>query len=121
MNKILVVDDSKAIRNIIKTALIDDYEIVEAENGEDAFEKANSNGISLFLLDLNMPVMDGISLVRILRKKTEYQKTPIIMLTTEARDEKKQEGKAAGATGWIVKPCNPEKLLSVIKKMLPSC
>jgi two-component system chemotaxis response regulator CheY len=119
MKKILVVDDSTAIRNIIKTALFGDYEIIEAENGEVALEKAISdNDVDLFLLDVNMPVMDGITLVRKLRETSQYSKTPIIMLTTESRNDKKQEGKEAGANGWIVKPCDPEKLLSAISRMI---
>ena len=118
MKRILIVDDSTAIRNIIKTALIDRYEILEAANGQDALDKANGTNVSLFLLDVNMPVMDGITLVKTLRKISSYEKTPIIMLTTESRDDRKQEGRSAGANGWVVKPCDPEKLLSAINKML---
>ena len=118
MKKILLVDDSTAIRNILKTALFGEYEIVEAANGKDALETAKSNAVNFFLLDVNMPVMDGISAVREIRKLPQYHETPVVMLTTEAREEKRQEGKAAGANGWVVKPCDPEKLLAVIKKML---
>ena len=118
MKKILIVDDSTAIRNILKTALFGDYDILEAENGQDALSKAKNNKIDLFLLDVNMPVMDGITLVTHLRKITEYEKTPIIMLTTESRDEKKKQGKDAGASGWILKPCDPEKLLGTINKLI---
>ena len=120
MKKILVVDDSTAIRNIIKTALFGEYDILEAENGQVAFEVALENTINLFLLDVNMPVMDGISCVRKLRNLEKYYKTPIIMLTSESRESKKDEGKKAGATGWIVKPCDPEKLLGLVKKLLGS-
>jgi two-component system chemotaxis response regulator CheY len=118
MKKILVVDDSAAIRNILKLALFENYEVLEAENGKDALERSKGAGVSLFLLDVNMPVMDGISLVRELRSTGEYGATPIIMLTTESRDDKKQQGRDAGANGWIVKPCEPDNLLSIIKKML---
>jgi two-component system chemotaxis response regulator CheY len=118
MKKILVVDDSTAIRNILKLALFENYEVLEAENGKEALDKSKGACISLFLLDVNMPVMDGISLVKELRTSGDYAKTPIIMLTTESRDDKKQAGKDAGANGWIVKPCEPENLLSIIQKML---
>lgn len=118
MKKILLVDDSTAIRNILKTALIGEYEVVEAENGQQAVEKAGSGDINFFLLDVNMPVMDGIETVKQIRKNAAYAKTPIVMLTTESREERKQLGKEAGANGWIVKPCDPEKLLDVIKKMI---
>ena len=118
MKRILVVDDSTAIRNILKTALLNDYEVVEGENGQAGLNIAKASQIDLFLLDVNMPVMDGITCVQEIRKLPQYAKTPIIMLTTESRDEKKQEGKAAGATGWITKPCEPESLLAIIKKLI---
>lgn len=118
MKKILVVDDSTAIRNILKTALFDDYEVKEAENGQAALETAKSDNFDLFLLDLNMPVMDGITLVKELRKENAYHTTPIVMLTTESREAKKKQGKEAGANGWIVKPCDPDKLLSVVKRLV---
>jgi len=118
MKKILVVDDSTAIRNILKTTLLNDYEVLEGENGQVALTLAKSNPIDLFLLDVNMPVMDGITCVQEIRKMPQYGKTPIIMLTTESREEKKQQGKSAGATGWITKPCEPENLLAIIKKLV---
>jgi len=118
MKKILLVDDSTAIRNILKTALFGEFDVLEAENGQQAIEKAGAGGIDCFLLDVNMPVMDGITAVREIRKLAAYQKTPIIMLTTESREERRQEGKAAGANGWVVKPCEPDKLLEVIRKMV---
>ena len=118
MKKILLAEDSTAIRNILKTALFEEYEILEAENGKAAYELAIKNQVNMFLLDLNMPVMDGIELLKALRKLPQYEKTPMIMLTTEVRDEKRQEGKAAGANGWITKPCDPDKLLHVIKKLI---
>jgi two-component system chemotaxis response regulator CheY len=118
MKRILLVDDSTAIRNILKTALFDEYELLEADNGQAGLETAKANKVDLFLLDVNMPVMDGISLVRELRKLAQYNKTPVIMLTTESREDKRQAGKEAGANGWIVKPCDPDKLLSVLGKML---
>ena len=118
MKKILLVDDSTAIRNILKTALFGEFEIVEAGNGKEALDKAKTDPVNFFLLDVNMPVMDGISAVKEIRKIPQYKATPVVMLTTESRDDKKAEGKAAGANGWIVKPCEPEKLLDVIRKMI---
>ncbi len=118
MKKILIVDDSTSIRNIIKTTLFEEYEVYDEANGKKALAKAQEVEIDLFLLDVNMPEMDGITLVKELRKMPIYKDKPIIMLTTESRDDKKQEGKEAGANGWIIKPCYPEKLLEVIKKMM---
>jgi len=92
MKKILIVDDSSAIRNIIKTALLGTYELFEAENGELALNLAKQNSMELFLLDVNMPIMDGITLVKELRKLDQYKVTPIVMLTTESRDDKKKAG-----------------------------
>jgi len=118
MKKILLVDDSTAIRNILKTALYGDYEILEACNGKEALGIINNENIDFFLFDVNMPEMDGITLVKELRKIAKYEKTPVIMLTTESKDEKKQQGRDAGANGWVVKPCEPDKLLSLIKKLV---
>jgi two-component system chemotaxis response regulator CheY len=118
MKKILLVDDSTAIRNILKTALFGEFEIIEAENGREALEKAAGVRIDLFLFDVNMPVMDGIAAVKSLRHLPFYRSTPVIMLTTEAREERRQEGREAGANGWVVKPCDPDKLLEVIRKMI---
>jgi len=118
MKKILLVDDSTAIRNIVKSSLYGQYEIFEAGNGEEGLKTAQGNTIDFFLLDVNMPVMDGITLIKKLRQLPSYQATPIIMFTTESTDNKKAEGKAAGATGWVVKPCDMDKLIGVIKKFL---
>ena len=93
-------------------------EVIEAANGVDALEYARNNSVSLVLTDVNMPLMDGISLVRELRQLSAYKFTPMLVLTTEAAPEKKMEGKQAGATGWLVKPFNPEKLLATIAKVL---
>jgi two-component system chemotaxis response regulator CheY len=117
VKKILICDDSTSIRNILKSALMDEYEIRDAENGQVALGLAQAETFDFFLLDVNMPVMDGLTLVKELRKLPQYVKAPIVMLTSESRDEKKQEGKAAGANGWVVKPCEPEALLSLVKKM----
>jgi two-component system chemotaxis response regulator CheY len=94
------------------------YEVLEAANGEEALELAKSKKFNLVIADLNMPKMDGVALVKSLRNLADYKFTPILILTTESQDVKRQEGKAAGATGWLVKPFNPEQLLSVVKKVL---
>jgi len=118
MKKILLVDDSAAIRNILKASLFGDYEILEASNGEEGFTIAMTTSIDFLLLDVNMPVMDGITLVKKLRETDKYNNSPIVMLTMESTDNKILQGKEAGATGWIVKPCDPDKLMSVIKKFI---
>ena len=94
------------------------YEVIEAVDGKDALTKLNGTKANMVITDLNMPNMDGIELVRALRGDPGYKFVPIVLLTTESQDAKKQEGKAAGATGWIVKPFKPEQLLAVVKKVL---
>jgi two-component system chemotaxis response regulator CheY len=94
------------------------YDVVEAVDGQDGLSKANGASLNMVITDLNMPNMDGIALIRSLRGIDAFKFIPIVMLTTESQAEKKQEGKAAGATGWIVKPFNPEQLLAVVKKVL---
>ncbi|MCE1188743.1 MAG: response regulator [Ignavibacteria bacterium] len=120
MNKwIMTVDDSASVRQMISFTLHEaGYNVIEACDGKDALAKLSNQKVDMVVTDLNMPNMDGIGLIKELRKKTEYRFIPIIMLTTESQIEKKAEGKAAGATGWIVKPFNPEQLLSVTKKVL---
>lgn len=114
----MLVDDSKSIRNILKNALIGSFSVTEAEHGKDALSKLSEGPVDLFLLDVNMPEMDGISLLEELRKLPEHKATPILMLTTETKDELRQKGKELGASGWIVKPCEPEKLLAAIQKLI---
>ena len=94
------------------------HEVVEAEDGQDALNKAKDDQFDLIVADVNMPVMDGITFIKNLRTEANYKFTPMLILTTESANDKKAEGKAAGATGWIVKPFNPEQLLSVISKVL---
>lgn len=119
MSKILAVDDSASMRQMVSFTLQGaGYEVVEASDGQDALNKAKSNQVDLVLSDVNMPIMDGISLIKNLRTLPDYKFTPILMLTTESAADKKSEGKAAGATGWIVKPFNPDQLLNTIKKVL---
>jgi two-component system chemotaxis response regulator CheY len=94
------------------------YEVVEAEDGSAGLQKASADSFDMVLSDINMPIMGGLDMVRNLRKLAQYKFTPIVLVTTESQVEKKQEGKAAGATGWIVKPCEPEQLLAVVTKVL---
>ena len=98
------------------------YDVIEAEHGQDALDKLNklaSAMVDLILTDLNMPVMDGITLIQNVRKMPAMKSKPILMLTTEGLAAKKEQGKAAGATGWIVKPFDPDKLLQTLAKVLP--
>lgn len=116
---IMTVDDSASIRMMVKFTLKDlGYEIIEAANGSDALSKIDKHPISMLITDINMPEMDGISLVKKVRELPAYKFIPIIVLTTESQDDKKREGKAAGATGWIVKPFKPEQLVAVVKKVM---
>jgi two-component system, chemotaxis family, chemotaxis protein CheY len=116
--QILLVDDSGTVRNTLKAMFTSQYEVAEASNGQEGLEMATANQFDLFILDVNMPIMDGITLTAELRKLSQYNRTPIIMLTTESRDRRKDEGKKAGATGWVIKPCDPAKLLSVVEKLI---
>jgi two-component system chemotaxis response regulator CheY len=116
---ILAVDDSATMRQLVKMTLSRaGYGIVEAEDGAKGLAKASAEIFDLVLSDINMPVMNGIEMLRSLRKLAQYKFTPIVLVTTESQPEKKQEGKAAGATGWIVKPFEPEQLLAVVTKVL---
>jgi two-component system, chemotaxis family, chemotaxis protein CheY len=116
---IMTADDSASIRQMVSFTLKGaGYDVVEAVDGRDALEKLNSTSVDMLLTDLNMPNMDGIELIRQTRAQAKFKFMPIIMLTTESQASKKQEGKHAGATGWIVKPFKPEQLLVVVKKVL---
>ena len=116
--KILAVDDSVSIRKSITFILGQEgYEVVEAVDGNDALAKARAEKFDLVITDINMPGMDGIELIKNLRQEAGYKFTPLIALTTENQMSKMEEGKAAGATGWIVKPFVAEKLLAVVKKV----
>ncbi|MBX3318593.1 MAG: response regulator [Nitrospira sp.] len=118
----LIVDDSPTMRQMVAFTLTNaGFTVVEAEHGKDAVNKASAGGkMDIVVTDLNMPEMDGITLIKELRKLSAFKFTPILMLTTESAIEKKQAGKEAGATGWIVKPFNPEVLLKTIAKVLPA-
>jgi len=119
MANILAADDSASMRQMVAYTLGNaGHQVVSASDGQEALEIARQRKFDVVLTDVNMPLMDGITLTRELRALPDYRFTPILMLTTEAGVERKQEGKAAGATGWIVKPFNPEQLVAVIKKVL---
>ena len=117
--KILTVDDSPSIRQMVSFTLKSaGYSVAEAADGELGVAKALADKFDLILTDQNMPNMDGLTLIRTLRQSAQCQKTPILMLTTEAGDDMKTQGREAGATGWLVKPFDPSKLLLVVKKVL---
>ena len=119
MAKILAVDDSASMRQMVSFTLKGaGHDVVEASDGLEALNFAQSGPVDLVISDVNMPNMDGISLIAELRKLSNYKFTPILMLTTESSGDKKSEGKAAGATGWIVKPFNPDQLIATINKVL---
>ena len=119
MATILAVDDSASMRQMVSFTLKGaGHNVVEASDGKDALAKAKGQQFDLVISDVNMPVMDGITLIRELRSLSEYKFTPLLMLTTESGNDKKSEGKSAGATGWIVKPFNPDQLLATINKVL---
>ncbi len=118
--RILIVDDSSMIRQMVSFTLMEaGFEVVAAENGQDALDKIGKQSVNLIITDLNMPIMDGITLIGKARALPATKFTPILMLTTESQPEMKAKGKAAGATGWIVKPFDPPKLISVIARVLP--
>jgi two-component system chemotaxis response regulator CheY len=116
---VLTVDDSASIRQMVKLTLSGaGYAVVEAGDGADGLSKARAGAMDMVLTDLNMPVMNGLALIRELRKLPAYKGVPIVFLTTESDAAIKQEAKAAGATGWITKPFQQEQLLTVVKKVL---
>ncbi len=117
--RILAVDDSASMRQMVAFTLREaGFDVAEAPDGAAALEIAQCEAFKLVLCDVNMPRLDGIGLVKALRALPAYKFTPLLMLTTEASPEKKMEGKAAGATGWLVKPFNPEQLITTIKRVL---
>jgi len=116
---ILIVDDSASIRQMVAFTLKTvGYTVIEAADGADGLVQANTHDIDLVLTDQNMPNMDGITMVKTLRGFPKFASTPILLLTTEHTDEKKIQGKEAGASGWLVKPFDPHKLLEVVKKFI---
>jgi two-component system, chemotaxis family, chemotaxis protein CheY len=120
MKYLMTIDDSPSIRKLVSmTASMAGFGVVEAEHGQDALNKLKTcDTISVFICDVNMPVMDGITLVKNVRALPKYKATPIIMLTTESQDTKKKEGQEAGATGWIVKPFKQEALIKILQRLV---
>ncbi len=119
MASILAVDDSASMRQMVSFTLKGaGFDVIEAVDGKDALTKAQSSQADIVLTDVNMPNMDGIQLIKELRKLPQYKFTPMLLLTTESAESKKAEGKAAGATGWLVKPFNPDQLIATLKKVM---
>jgi two-component system chemotaxis response regulator CheY len=119
MKRILSVDDSSSVRQMVSFTLRGaGYEVAEAVDGRDALAKAGSNRFDLIVTDLNMPNMDGIQLIAAIRTLPGYSFTPILMLTTESQAEKKEAGRKAGATGWIVKPFRADQLIAVTHRLI---
>lgn len=117
--KILVIDDSASLREVVSIALQGaGYEVVQAADGKQALGLLDGSRIHLAICDVNMPVMDGISFVKEVKKRQEYRFLPIIMLTTESRESRKQEGQMAGAKAWVVKPFRPEQMLHAVAKLI---
>ena len=116
---IMTVDDSPSMRMLLRAALGDlGYKVVEAEDGMQALDRIGGADPDLLITDINMPNLDGFGLIERLRARAEHRNLPILVLTTESSDEKKQRARAAGATGWIVKPFHPEKLAAAIRRVL---
>jgi len=120
MAKLLIVDDSTMLRDMLNYALNEGgyTEVTEAVDGVDGLAKAKADNFDLIITDVNMPNMDGLTLISELRKVPQYSKKPILVLTTERSDEMKSKGKASGATGWIVKPFVPDQLLKAVNIVL---
>lgn len=119
MPDILAVDDSPSMRALVKSTLVDaGFEVLSAEDGVAALEMVRDRSVHLILADINMPRMDGLQLVRELRALPTHKFTPILILTTEVNAEKKSQAKAAGATGWLVKPFDSVKLIATVRKVL---
>ena len=116
---ILIVDDSASVRQVVSIALKGaGYDVIEGCDGKDALTKLNGQKIHLIISDVNMPNMDGITFVKEVKKLANYKFTPIIMLTTESQEGKKQEGQAAGAKAWVVKPFQPAQMLTAVSKLI---
>jgi len=116
---ILIVDDSASVRQVVSIALRGaGYDVLEGCDGKDALSKLQGQKVHMIISDVNMPNMDGISLVKAVKQLPAYKFTPIVMLTTESQESKKREGQEAGAKAWIVKPFKPDQLLGVVQKLV---
>ncbi|MGZ4959222.1 MAG: response regulator [Methylomonas sp.] len=116
---ILIVDDSASIRQVVKIALTGaGYDVIEGVDGKDALSKLTGQKVHLIISDVNMPNMDGITFVKEVKQLAAYKFTPVIMLTTESQEAKKQEGQAAGAKAWVVKPFQPAQMLAAVSKLI---
>lgn len=119
MSVVLAVDDSASMRQMVSFTLkTAGFDVIEAVDGVDALEKAKNKQVDVVVSDVNMPNMDGITLIAELRALPQYKFTPMLMLTTESGGDKKTQGKVAGATGWIIKPFNPDQLVKTVNKVL---
>jgi len=119
--RIMVVDDSVSLREVVTIALkMAGYEVTEAVHGEDALSKLGDGKVHLVICDVNMPVMDGIAFLKEVKKRAEYRFLPVLMLTTESRESRKEEGQLAGAKAWVVKPFRPEQILNAVSKLMPA-
>jgi two-component system chemotaxis response regulator CheY len=117
--RIMIVDDSATVRHVLRSTLDNaGFDVIETVSGQDALDKLEGEKLDMMITDLNMPAPNGIELIKIVRKNQEYRFIPIIMLTTESAEEKRQEGKTAGASSWIVKPFKPEQLLKMVEVVL---
>lgn len=117
--RIMIVDDSASLRDVVTIALEGaGYEVISAENGQEALSKLDGRKVHLTICDVNMPVMDGITFVKEVKKLPRYRFMPIIMLTTESRESRKSEGQMAGAKAWVVKPFRPEQILQAVSKLI---
>lgn len=115
---VMTVDDSRTMRDMVSFTLRKaGFDVSEAEDGQHALSALKARPVDVIITDLNMPNMDGVSLIRALRADPKFRATPILMLTTESDSTKKNEGKTAGATGWLVKPFDPDKLIDVVKRV----
>src|SRR5690554_4866618 len=117
--RVLTVDDSKTILAMLQHTLSGaGFEVLQAENGQKGLDVLGAEDVDVVITDINMPVMDGIEFIRNVRASGQFQSLPILILTTETSQEKRDQGRAAGGTGWIVKPFDPEKLISVIRRVV---